>query len=154
MRPTSFRKMRAHVDSHVLDSPPPTLDEGLNSWWMKRVTGFEYTRACPSPLLMPCHGVGSRRSQQMVVFASGPIFVSISPRLHGCHMPQNQTVVVVEPPLNYKLIFDGPTNGGLAKPLVNANPVSMALFPHVQGASVCAPLYDHYVAEDGVCYHL
>lgn len=66
---------------------------------------------------------------------------------------QNQTVVVVEPPLNYKMVFDGPTNaGGLAKPLVN--PASMALFPHVRGASVCAPLYDHYVAEDGLCYHL
>eukprot|EP00752_Nemacystus_decipiens_P001778 g1718.t2 len=65
---------------------------------------------------------------------------------------ENQTVVVVEPPLNYKLVFDGPTNAGLAKPLVN--PVSMALFPHVRGASVCAPLYDHYVAEDGLCYHL
>eukprot|EP00903_Cladosiphon_okamuranus_P005365 g5358.t2 len=65
---------------------------------------------------------------------------------------ENQTVIVVEPPLNYKLVFDGPTNGGLAKPLVN--PVSMALFPHVHGASVCAPLYDHYVAEDGLCYHL
>lgn len=75
-------------------------------------------------------------------------FVSISSRL----VPQNQTVVVVEPPMNYKLVFDGPTNGGLAKPLVN--PVSMALFPHVHGASVCAPLYDHYVAEDGLCYHL
>lgn len=70
----------------------------------------------------------------------------------ACRMPQNQTVVVVEPPLNYKMVFDGPTNVGLAKSLVN--PVSMALFPHVHGASVCAPLYDHYMAEDGLCYHL
>ncbi|CAM9231256.1 unnamed protein product, partial [Hapterophycus canaliculatus] len=65
---------------------------------------------------------------------------------------ENQTIVVVEPPLNYKLVFDGPTNIGPAKLL--ANPVSMTLFPHVRGASVCGPLYDHYVAEDGLCYHL
>ncbi|CBJ27259.1 flagellar associated protein [Ectocarpus siliculosus] len=65
---------------------------------------------------------------------------------------ENQTVVVVEPPLNYKLVFDGPTRSGVAKPLVN--PTSMALFPHVRGASVCAEIYDHYVAEDGLCYHL
>jgi len=69
-------------------------------------------------------------------------------------VPQNQTVVVVEPPLNYKLVFDGPTSFSAdgAKPV--ASPASMALFPHVHGASVCAPLYDHYVAEDGLCYHL
>ncbi|CAM9544373.1 unnamed protein product, partial [Ectocarpus sp. 12 AP-2014] len=65
---------------------------------------------------------------------------------------ENQTVVVVEPPLNYKMVFDGPTRSGVAKPLVN--PTSMALFPHVRGASVCAEIYDHYVAEDGLCYHL
>ncbi|CAB1121297.1 unnamed protein product [Ectocarpus sp. CCAP 1310/34] len=65
---------------------------------------------------------------------------------------ENQTVVVVEPPLNYKLVFDGPTRSGVAKPVVN--PTSMALFPHVRGASVCAEIYDHYVAEDGLCYHL
>ncbi|CAM9275025.1 unnamed protein product [Scytosiphon promiscuus] len=65
---------------------------------------------------------------------------------------ENQTVIVVEPPLDYKLVFDGPTNVGPAKPSVN--PVSMTLFPHVRGASVCGPLYDHYVAEDGLCYHL
>lgn len=65
---------------------------------------------------------------------------------------QSQTVVVVEPPLNYKMVFDGPTNGGPSRKLVS--PVSMALFPHARGASVCAQLFEHYVAEDGLCYHL
>lgn len=54
--------------------------------------------------------------------------------------------------MNYKMVFDGPTNIGVARPFTS--PTSMALFPHVQGASVCAPLYEHYVAEDGLCYHL
>lgn len=65
---------------------------------------------------------------------------------------QRQTVVIVEPPLNYKMVFDGPTNMGPARSSVNVT--SMALFPHAPGASVCAPLYEHYVAEDGLCYHL
>ncbi len=94
------------------------------------------------------------REKRFVRFSSARLVSLILTSPTRTHVRQNQTVVVVEPPLNYKLVFDGPTNftADGAKPVVS--PASVALFPHVHGASVCAPLYDHYVAEDGLCYHL
>lgn len=80
-------------------------------------------------------------------------FLHVFPMTSSCyHDLQRQTILVIEPPLNYKMVFDGPTN--MAAPKASATPIAMSLFPHARGASVCAPLYEHYVAEDGRCYHL
>ncbi|CAM9278761.1 unnamed protein product [Discosporangium mesarthrocarpum] len=65
---------------------------------------------------------------------------------------EHQTVVLLEPPKNYKMVFDGPVRayqgGG------PSSPATLAMFRHSVGASVCESLFEHYIAEDGRCYHL
>jgi hypothetical protein len=73
-----------------------------------------------------------------------------------------ETVVVLDPPLNYTIVFGGPAKCDTAAHNSNGNSSSnsgnssetLALFAHKAGATNCAGLYEHFAAADGNMYHM
>jgi hypothetical protein len=64
-----------------------------------------------------------------------------------------ETIVVLDPPLNHKIVFGGPARCN-SNSSSNSSSETLALFAHKAGATNCAGLYEHFAAADGNMYHM
>ncbi|CAM9640570.1 unnamed protein product [Chrysoparadoxa australica] len=73
-----------------------------------------------------------------------------TPEMKALKHKKDPTVVVIEPPLNYHMVFDGPQR---VESDGKQPTTSLSRFRHSPGATLCNGLYEHFVTADQQCFH-